>query len=353
MPIHYSMIDVLDQIERIAVDGRDKYNILIPIENSALPAKPSEALFVLQSTPKICDFNNQQSVHEFGTLLKDTPLYHINMQLALDHALSQRHHNSKIEYALEKAFAPDPLPNVLSSDEEFSEDFAGSLRHPMLEHIDTATLCQYYVEMLKNLPRDYGDYSFEKNILGKHPARFSEMFDGYVSEDGGKVRAEILIAFGARPAQDMNSSLDMHRERGHTKALKYRSDDVRELLWIWLEANEHQRRRAHIAHRLLRIGGLPRLPQWVKADIYSFFEKEQFKITLSKHILSLDNDLSLLPTSLLADVIRKNAENEFEPLLKMLYDEVINDGPLIYLGAAGRYFEQLNQIHKDSQRARL
>lgn len=352
--IHYSISDVLDQLDKINVDGRARFQVMIPV-NSKFPdcnGFPDDA-FTLSSTPKLLDINNEQSVHDLAMLLDEAPLYHINMQLVLDEALTERHKNAVLDKALERAFAPDPLPNTLTSGEKHQDDPAGSLRHPMLEHVSSAALCKLYTSMLRNLPPGHKDYGFERNILGKHRERFMEMFDGFIAVGEGKVKAEILVAFGARKDHNVTRPVESYAEMGGKVAVRMNITEPHELLWAWLESDNYQMRRCRDIDRLLRLGGLPRVPNWIRTDIFSFLEKEAMKQHFAAKMKQLDPTLAFMAkTEKLKNAVEGNAKGQIDEHLQQLLQQTQNSNAA-YSGAAGLFVAAAQEREREAHRAKL
>lgn len=354
MPIHYDISAVLDTLEKTPGDGREKFQITIPV-SAAVPdcgGFPDDA-FILSSTPKLLDINDEQCVYDLSMLLDDAPLYHINMQLVVDEALSERHNNAVLDKALERAFAPEPLPNTLTSGEKHQDEPAGSLRHPMLEHVDTVTLCRLYTGLLRNLPAGYKDYGFERNILGKHGERFMQSFDGFLSGEGGKIKAEILVGFGSRRDHDLSRPMESYVEMGGKIARRMAINEPHELLWAWLEADQYQMRRCRDIDRLLMLGGLPRLPNWVRTDIFNFLEKEAMKQHFAAKMKDVDQHLSFMGDALLLKkAVENNAVGHVDELLQQLLQQTLNPGAS-YAGAAGAFVTAARGREREAHRTKL
>lgn len=355
MPIHYCMSDILDQLEKIPVEGRARFQLMIPVSETVPDCGgfPDDA-FSLSSTPKLLDINDEQSVYDLGMLLDDAPLYHINMQLVLDEALMERHKNAVLDKALEKAFAPEPLPNTLTSGDRHVDDPAGSLRHPMLEHIDTVTLCRLYTGLLRNLPVGQKAYGFERNILGKHRERFMETFDGFMAQGEGKIKAEILVGFGSRRDHDLSRPMESYIDMGGKIARRMNITERHEMLWAWLECDNYQMRRCRDIDRLLRLGGLPRVPNWVRTDIYSFMEKDAMKQFFAAAMREMDPTLAFVGNNApsLRAALESSAAGKVDSILQSLLQQ-IQGGASAYTGAAGEFTTAALLREKEAHRAKL
>ena len=355
MAIHYCMSDILDQLEKVQAEGRGRFQLMIPV-SEAVPdcgGFPDDA-FALSSTPKLLDINDEQSVYDLGMLLDDAPLYHINMQLVLDEALMERHKNAVLDKALEKAFAPEPLPNTLMSGDKHQDDPAGSLRPPMLEHIDTVTLCRLYTGLLRNLPLGQKAYGFERNILGKHRERFMETFDGFMAQGEGKIKAEILVGFGSRRDHDFSRPMESYIDMGGKNARRMNITEKHELLWAWLESDNYQMRRCRDIDRLLRLGGLPRIPNWIRTDIYSFMEKESMKQYFAKAMKEMDATLAFVgkDAPLLRKALEFSASGKIDEQLQQLLQQT-QSGGTPYAGAAGNFVNAAIQREREAHKTKL
>lgn len=354
MPIHFSISHILDLLEKSNEDGRARYQMMIPVSTDIPDCNgyPDDA-FTLSSTPMLMDINDDQSIHPLAMLLDEAPLYHINMQLMLDDALTERHNNATLEKALEKAFSPDPLPNTMTSGDRAVDEPAGTLRHPMLEHVDTTTLCRLFTRFLRALPEGQKDYSFERNILGKHQERFMETFDGFLSGNAGKVKAEILVGFGTRRDHDLTRPMESYTENGYKVARRMAISEPHELLWAWLEADNYQMRRCRDIDRLLRLGGLPRVPNWIRTDVFSFLEKESMKQYFAEMMKNADHDLSFMgDAQILKKAIDSSAQGQVDEMLQQLLQQTLNSNAP-YAGAAGHFVDAAAEREREAKRTRL
>lgn len=354
MSIYFTIDAVLDRIEQIpATADRAHLQTMIPV-TTAMPEGdgPAADIFTLASSPNLLDLQDEQSAGDLALLLQSAPLYQINMQMALDEALAERHNNSVVCRALEKAFAPDPLPHTLSSGSAHQDETTGSLRHPMLEHMDPATLCRLYVLLLRYLPPAHKDYNFERNILGKHPERFMAAFDGFIAPGGGKVKAEILIAFGMRHDHGTPQPAAHYSENGRKAAQAMNIGDPHELLWAWLEADDYQMRRCRAIDRLLRLRGLPRIPNWVRQDIGLCFGRDAMKQYFAQQIINADRTLSFAANApQLRAALAVSAAGHADEALLRLHEET-GTGEA-YRNSAGTFAAAAAARAREAQKERL
>ncbi len=353
MTLYYCINEVLDILDKM--DGDDNFfQALIPVTTSPpeCAGHPEDA-FTLHSAPKLLDLREAESMGLLADLIESVPLYNINMELILDQALSERYQNTVVENALNQAFAGQPLPNTLKYSGQSEEDLSGGLRHPMLGHLDKMELCQLYVTFLKFLEREQDSYGFEENILGKHINMFLENFDGYATTQGGKIKAIILLAFGMRQDHDPENPIETFVKNGEKKARAMRIGEAHELVWAWLEADNYQMRRCRDLDRVLRLTGLPKKPNWVRTDVFSFLEKEAMKQVFAETLSQKDPGLMLLEQSkTLQTAIRINAEGQVDEALQQLLSQTLNQGAG-YSGAAARFVEGAEKREREAKKASL
>ena len=339
MSLYYCINDVLDQTDRLK-GTENRFQTLIDVS----PDIPecgghSEDAFTLASSPKMLDLTQNESAYQLALLLEDVPLYNINMELVLDQALTERHRNSMLDRALQQAFGKQPLPNTLQADQNADDGFSGDLQHPMLEHLDKRELCRIYIDFLNALERDHDNYGFERNILGKHIDEFLKRFDGFITNHGGKVKAQILLAFGSRQDHDPGKPLETHVENGQKTARRMNIDEPREMIWAWLEAENYQIRRCRDLDRIMLVEGLPKIPNWVRTDLFCCLEKEAMKQVFAETLLQADPKLSLLEQAKqLKRAVEINAQGHVDETLQQLLSQTLgqNSG---YAGAAAKFVD--------------
>jgi hypothetical protein len=223
----------------------------------------------------------------------------------------------------------------------------------MLEHVDTTTLSRLYTGFLRALPAGQKDYGFERNILGKHKERFMEMFDGFLSGHDGKVKAEILVGFGTRRDHDLTRPMESYVEMGQKIARRMAINEPHELLWAWLEADHYQMRRCRDIDRLMKLGGLPRTPNWVRTDIFSFLEKESMKQHFAQMMKDADQNLSFMGDALLLKkAVDANAHGQVDEMLQQLLQQTLNVNTP-YSGAAGNFVAAAAQREREAHRTKL
>lgn len=342
-----------DLLERLITDdiGEARTDIFIPVQ-TAPPACGGyrEDALTLSSQPRLLDMNDPQGAYQLALLIEEVPLYQINLELLVDRILSERHGNRLVEQAVIRAFEGQPIPHTMAGDEDGNpETLAGSLRHPMLGHLDRVTLAKIYLNFMRALPHGHEDFAFERHILGHHPDPFRERFSGYVFGEQGKIRADILLGFSTRNDYDPRRPLEDYVERGRQLATRMQITEPREMVWAWLEADHYQMRRCHDIDRLLVIRGLPRTPNWVRTDVFNCLEKEAVKQVLAARLIAADPKLSLLPRQpQIRKTIEMNAQNQVDDALQQLLSQTLTQGTQ-YSGAAERFFDRARMRFREAQ----
>lgn len=339
MTLYFCISEVLDELDKAGA-GESRLDALIPVvlEPPDCGGHREDA-FTLSSFPRMLDLREPGSEQLLAELLDNVPLYNINMELILDEALSERHDNAYIETALNRAFDNQPLPNTLKPYNLSTNNLSGGLSHPMLGHLEKAELCRIYIRFIAALDRNYDQFGFERNILGKHSERFTDFYDGFVTAHEGKVKAEILLAFGQRLGHDPSKPIESYTGNGKKLALKMRIEEPHELVWAWMEADNHQMRHCRDLDRILRVRGLPKMPNWVRSDIFNLLEKEAMKQVFASLLAEKDRGLTLLESSpALKQALGNNAAGQTDDLLKQLLTQTLNAGTE-YAGAAASFVE--------------
>lgn len=348
----------LDHLLEAALRGNDfsiQMNALVPVYIKVPDCRTHrQDTLVLSSQPKLLDLNEAKGVYQFASLLEEVPLYQINLELLLDKALGLRHDNNLVGKALEKAFDGQPMPNTLSREKDAVRDpLEGSLQHPMIGHLDRPTLCKIYINFMRALPHGHDDFSFEKFILGNQVDPFRDRFSGFISGDGGKVRADILVGFGMREDFDPRNQPENYVENGRAQATLMRIHEKNELLWAWLEADNYQMRRCHDIDRMLTLKGLPRIPNWTRADIFRCLEKEAMKQVLAIRLIEKNPTLSNIPTqTAIRKAIEASAQGQIDESLQQLLAQTLN-ATTPYSGSAGRFYLRAKERERESRTLKI
>lgn len=306
--------------------------------------------FVLANPAHIMRLDTMESVPDLAQLMKDVPLYHFNMELVLDEALAERYKNDSIHKALMEAFEGKPLPETIADQ---GDKPAESLRHPALKQIAPDALGRIYINFLTRLERYQEDFGFKRNILGPTIDQFLSQFDGFLEDNHGQIRSNILLAFGLRIDHDPHKPLESYVHSGQMEARKKRISEPHELILAWVECDHYQGRRCHDIHRVMSLSHLPRQPNWVRLDIFRFLERESMKQIFAAKLIELDPDLAIVESMpLLKKALRMNAAGQVDPHIQELLAQAMKTGAS-YSGAALRFAEEAEDREKESHRVKL
>lgn len=340
MSIYFCIRDILGMLEKI-IQPEQRMNMMVPVSfTPPLCDGFREDAFTLNSHPKLLDLTDEQSEHPLALLLNKVPAYKRNMLLLLDDALTERHFNPHLDSAITQAFGREalPAPDDDPGADVRNDDELALLTHKNLAQLDTVKLSAIYIGMLRALSSLRHNYGFERNIIGKNTQPFMENYDGFLSLQHGKVRADILIGFGMRSDYSPSRNMQNYADEGRDKARSMNIQEPRELLWGWLEADHYQMRRCHDIDLLLQMQGLPRIPNWVRGDVLSIMEKQAMKQYLAATYMSQNPDPDFIDqTEYLGPAIIESAEGKTPPLLEQLFAETLNVGAP-YNGTAGQLY---------------
>lgn len=286
MTVFFTIGDIIDQMDKSKSKDKSGWDQLIPVDDSipACGGYPEDA-FILSSKPRILDLDTDDSTHDLAVLLEKVPLYRLNMELALDDALTEQPRNAVLDKALKTAFAEREPPELPGAEE-------GNLRHPALGDMSDQQLAATYAKFIRIIGPERSAFGFERAILGHQKARFTEHFDGYLHNGRGRIKASLLLGFGARRDHESVRASENPAQHGERLARKMKISDIKELLWAWLEADDFQMRRTRDLHRLLSIPDLPRLPHWARTDLALLQEKEAMKKVFAAQIKKIDPSFS-------------------------------------------------------------
>lgn len=308
----------------------------------------------MSSRPDIIDLDGESGLGQVVVLLDNAPLYRINLELALDRALTERHKNTQIEKALQAAFSTTSLPSTfIRSGKDNFEETAGNLNHPMLGHTDTTELCAIYVSFQKNLSGDRAAANFEEDIIGRYQETFLASYDGYIIGGKGMIRADTLFGFGMRVDHDHGKPMEFYIESGSRKAYIMDPAEPQERIWTWLEADHYQMRRCRDIHRFLSLPAITRRPNWLRADALSLLERESMKQVFAEMILKSDRALTLLdqaPT--LKKAIINGAEGVVDDRLQALLSQILNP-ETAYAGSAEKFARAAHERAIEAQRMKV
>lgn len=338
MTFYYAIGDVFERIASPQASRRPLDGFVQVVTSPKDVRGPQDDIFQLTSHPKLLDLTTDEAAQQLQDLIAEVPLYGFNLELTLDAALTRRAADPRIAAALTFAYQGRPFPNPVDTDGDDGD--LPALRHPALGHMDRLALCRIYRLFLTALkPYHLHEFGFEADILGKHSGPFGTRYEGFVTPQGSRIKAGLLLAFGIRRDHDPGKPLEVYMQAGQRRAMKMRLRDPREMLWAWLEADHHQMRRCVDLDRALRIEGLPRQPNWVRYDVFGLLEKEAAKQHLAEQYRHADPEMRLLDKAPgIAAAVRANADGRVDDTLQLLLSESLNVDRT-YSGPAQRFAE--------------
>jgi len=342
-----------DVFEILATRDEENFSLdyFIPVHTKKVQCNGyRDDCLTLISQPQLMELNDPKASYQMASLIEEIPLYHINLELVVDDILTQRHHNQTIAKAIQDAFGTQALPATIAGESgKLGENIDGRLRHPMIGHLDKVTLCKIYLNFMRALPHGHDQFSFEKFIIGKHRGPYHTQFDGFIFGEGGKVSAGILLGFGTRSDYDPRQPLQIYVEEGQRQAKAMHITDKMELLLAWLEADHYQLRRCHDIHRILTLRGLPRMPNWVRTDVFHCMEREAMKQIFATKLQSIDMDIDVAKKQpAIRKAVLASAQGNIDDDLQKLLGQILNTG-IAYSGVADKIYEQAMLRDKEAR----
>lgn len=336
----------IDPVLRHAESGETAQK-LITVSRDPRPCNGhTDDCFVLSNPVHMLRMDESDAADNLAQLMKEVPLYHFNMELVLDEALSLSQTNNAIREALLQAFGRRALPVTQPVPDIADTDY---LYHPDLRGISLAELSQIYIAFLLNLKRQKEEYSFQRNILRHHTQEFLQQFDGFFEEQKGQIRADILLAFGLRLDHDPHKPLENYINSGQQAARRKNISEPHELLWAWLECDNYQQRRSRDMHRVMSLTSLPRLPNWIRIDAFKLLEMEAMKQIFAEKMVLADPDLSVLRGALeLKRAIRTNTLGRPAEELQQLTAEALK-GETLYSGVGLKFCDAVDTRQKEAR----
>jgi hypothetical protein len=147
--------------------------------------------------------------------------------------------------------------------------------------------------------------------------------------------------------------MESYAQSGERLAQKMNVTEPHEMVWAWLEADHYQMRRCRDIHRVKQVQGLPRAPNWVRADIFALMEKESIKRFLARALLKTNPGLSMLePIPAVRGAMLVNAENKADEMLEQLLAQTVN-AATPYAGSAETFAEAAAKRDAEARRAWL
>jgi hypothetical protein len=316
---------------------------------------PGDAFILTGDSPRLLRLRETGAITGLIKLLDEVPLYQVNVELALDEALANRHGNAVLRRALEKAFGGDVLPNTLHGEDRKHGELAsgGGLRHPMLGYLDRDRLCALYLNFTAALGGEAAGYEFGAAIIGAHEKPFVGYYDGWLDGGDGAIRCDILVRDGMRRDHDPEKKLETYTQGGRLKALQMAVTEPREILWAWLEADNYQMRRCRDIERLKRLTIGKEGRRWIRTDIFSLLEREAMKQIFAGSIHANDKLFDIARGApAVQKALKANAAGDVDDLLQQLLAQTLNPDS-VWSGAAGKFAEAAQARAQEARAKKL
>lgn len=351
MTLYFTMDRLFQSVEKSEKSGAG-LRALTPVSREPWKGVVTDDIFMLTSEPRLLDLSREDAAVKLAALLAEIPLYHVNMELTLDDALAERHHNAPVRKALDLAFIGEDMPSTLRNEKPKDDEPKGGLRHPMLGHLDVSRLCTLYLGFITALGGKNLDYSFGRNIIGLQSSRFTDFYDGFLQNGLGAVRADLLLESGIRSGHDPAQPLESCVQNGREQAEAMNIADPGELVWAWVEADACQMKRCLDIHRAKR-AGLTRTPGWVRMDVFALLQKEAMKHKFTETLASADPGLSIVREApLLRRAMQSSLEGKTDEMLQQLLTQTLNVDAS-YAGSAEKFVEAAARRQQEARKQGL
>lgn len=353
---HYCLIDILRQAKRSPDGPLKSTDHFAEIDINCIACNGFRIdTFAVHNQNTVLDANSSQGIAQFGQLLTQNKLFHINVELAFDELLAARHSNAGIMRALEKVFGGQALPETMGqAASPMSEEMIGQLQHPMLKHINATQLAELYCKSIHELDRNKIEHDLVANIIGQKTGVFLEQYEGIVCGRKGLIKISYLLRNGLRLDHKPNQAKETYIAEGEREASHLNNSDTYELLMAWLECDAYQMRRCFELDMFLKAKPFKVLPAWVELEIFSFLKYEAKKQSIAKLYFLKQDDMQMqsrVPG--LFEAMRQNSEGHVDPILQRLLTETIAGSSNAYSGSAKSFFDTAKIRETEAYRSRM
>lgn len=329
--LYFCMNDVLDALSRRSDGDADP---LVRIYMDPISSYVHEEdIFLIDRSEKLLIFADAANGTNLYSLTKDIPLYHINIELALDQALKDSEQDAKLASYLETAFGSRDTVKSLQKIVVGQElAIADTLQYPGLGYIYPEQLCQIYIQFLQQVQNDeayIAEYGFMKAVLRNYPERFIGSYDGFVSPAEGRTKASWLFEMGYRQdhSHDAQKRMEQYMLEGQSKAQDENLNSPDEYMKAWLNADEYQLRRSRTIDLALKNISIKDSPAWLREDVFKIIEKESMKQHYAKCIMEQDpSSATLEARDNMRLAIENNAKGLADPDIEQFMRETLSAG---------------------------
>ena len=329
--LYFCMDDVLDAITRRR--GSGAHDLVRVYTDPISSYIHEEDIFRVGRSDKLLDFSGTEMSSSLSAFSAQVPLYHINIELALDQALVSAEKDTKLMGYLEKAFgsydAIKSLKKIVAGQENVIEE---TLNFPGLGYIYPEQICQIYIDFLdaiQNHEPYLDEYGFTKAVLRNYPERFLNSYEGFICPAEGRAKASWLFENGYRQdhSQDLQKQIDHYMQQGLVQAAHENLQTASQYLAAWLAADSYQLRRCLTIDKALKTVSIKDAPAWLREDVFKILEKESMKQHYAKGIMEQDPSSDTLEArEHLRLAIENNAKGLADPAIEEFMRQTLSAG---------------------------
>ncbi len=338
MPLHFCIREVLDILSKASALSSETETLLAPVYTQPPGSSRSpDDIFLIEDISGILDFGSDRAPNLLAELLKETPLYRYNLELAMDDALDAAARKPVLQKALGMAFFGKKMPEALIRAHANSA-IGGSLVHPALGHFSDDELAEIYVSFIETAGADVPSaYGFEDGVLRRHAGGFLKKFNGFLAAEAGAASVFFLLSGGRRIGQNHSLSRENCVADGEATARSMNITDPHEILWAWREADAYLMRLCEDIDLFFNLVKPKKTPAWIKTDAFFILQREAMKQYFASCLYKAGMQ-SLIPpkAALLHRAIELNAQQQTDDTLQQIIAQLLGQTSS-YAGSAGKF----------------
>lgn len=319
---------------------------------AALEAPPSPYLAAGNAAGlQLIDLDTAEGRQVFAQNFKEVPMYRIALELMIDRALLDAQKDSDRAAGVRKAFSPDEPPESATDPIADRYAFEGSLHFPVIASRSHEQLLDLYLKLFgAAMPAHETVHDHMFAMLGGHPERLLENFDGFLWRGCGWVRMDRLVYDAERIDNDPGITFESYVARGRSAAMALAVADPKAQLAAWINAERVQKDLCRDIDAVLRLPDIRRLPRWVRADVFRVLEREAMKQVFAEDLVRHFTDWpDLRRARILSEAIEANAKENVSPLVQQILNQTLS-ADARYEGAAGAFVMQADRRFAEAQR---
>ena len=300
---------------------------------------------------QLIDLDTADGKQNFANLFKNIPLYRITLELMIDRALTAAQKDQTRAAGVRKAFSPDDPPESTTDPIVEKYAFEGTLRFPVIATRSNEQLLDLYFRLFgPAMPEHTSIHAHMLAMLGGHPERLLEDFDGFLWRGHGWVRMDRIVYDAERVDNDPGITFESYVARGRSAAQTFAVDDPKAQLAAWINAERVQKDLCRDIDSVLRLPDIRRLPRWVRADVFRVLEREAMKQVFAEDLVRHFTDWpDLRRARILSEAIEVNARENVSPLVQQILNQTLS-ADARYEGAAGAFVMQADRRFAEAQR---